>query len=227
MLKTMFFAFSLFSCAVSADLIKVDFDGKTDYMWEAYKSGSSYNNIQVNKSNMLGLNFAIGEKISGYYVFNTSVAYYPYDHVVNDHTYKAYPAIKAWGYTSKNHSFHATQQDGYLAIYNNGLSDSYDAFYGSVGDFFGPNLVILGLSLWDRTGTLWNSLSMPKHLDLVDFGYAKISGSFVSLETGDQLHWDANIDHLASTNVSQVHEPSSMMLLATLFLILRRRLKVF
>lgn len=227
MLKKILFAVSLFSFTASADLIKVDFQGKTDYMWEAHKSGASYNNIQVNKSNLLGLNFSLGEQISGYYVFDTSVPYYPYDHVINDPTYKAYPAIRSWGYTSKNHSFHATQQNGYLAIYNNGLYSGYDAFYGSVGSFFGQNFAILGLSLWDRTGTLWNSLSMPKHLNLDDFGYAKISGAFVSRETGDQLHWDAKIDYLASTNVSQVHEPSSILLLATFFLMFRRRLQSF
>jgi hypothetical protein len=220
MVKFIILLIALYTSAASADLIKIEFSGESYDLWEAYKSGNSYDIEHVPESNMFGFDFKIGESISGYYIYDTSVARYPYDHVVNDPNYNAYPSILEWGYSSANHSFNDNQENDYLAIYNDGVSSGYDMFDGSAGDFIGQYFTSLGLSLWDRSGTLWDSLAIPTSIDLDDFDYARFEGAFLSRTTGDQFHWEANVSQLRVTNVTQVNEPSSIILLCLTLLFL-------
>lgn len=223
MIKFITLILALYTSSASADLIKIEFSGESYDLWEAYKSGDGYDIEHVSESNMFGFDFRLGESISGYYIYDTSVDRYPYDHIINNPNYNAYPSILEWGYSSANHSFNDDLENDYLAIYNNGLSSGYDVFYGSAGDFIGQYHTTLGLTLWDRSGTLWNSLEIPKSLDLDNFDYAKFRGAFVSRTTSDQFHWEANVSQLRVTNLTQVDEPSPIFLLGFMLLYSRKK----
>jgi hypothetical protein len=223
MFKNLVLILMFFSSVSSADLIKVEFTGESENLWEIYKLGNSYDIENVISSNMFGFNFEQGESINGYYIYDSSVAIYPSERIINDPNYNAYPSIIEWGYSSTNHSFSGDQTNDYLAIYNNGLSSEVDMFYGSAGHLIGQYFTSLNLSLIDSSGTLWNSLEIPKDLNLVDFNSAKFEGSFKYKDTGDKFTWTATVKELRVSNLTQVNEPSSIALFCALIFFMRRK----
>jgi hypothetical protein len=224
MFKNLVLILMLFSSASSADLIKVEFNGQSNNLWEIQKSGDSYDIDNVTESNMFGFDFELGEYISGYYIYDTSVASYPFGSSINNPNYNAYPSIIEWGYSSSNHSFSGDQTPDSLAVYNNGFSNDTDMFYAHPSDLIGQYNTSLNLSLIDSSGTVWSSLDMPKSLDLADFNYATFEGSFRHKPTGDKFSWNANVSELRVSNLTQVNEPSTLVLFFIVLLFLRKKL---
>lgn len=207
----------VFGAPAQADVVKYSFTAVVSDLFEFNKATGAI--VHVTSSSFAGGPVALGNVVQGQFSFNTDAplgGYQPTPPVSGQYLlYALDSALSSMNFTVGGLGFQSGSTLSPVGQVANNAStfSGWDVFTFDAYKAYDPVMFQSGkISLYDSTGRAFSSAALPSSLNLADFSYRQMGGSWLRQADGNQLQLSATLTALEQ--VASVPEPATFGLFA-------------